>query len=91
LEAADVPCARVLSRQEVFADPQVVHNQVIVEEIHPTAGRIRTAKPPAKFSATPTQLRSHAPGKGEHTDEILRELGFRDPDIEKLRSEDIVA
>jgi crotonobetainyl-CoA:carnitine CoA-transferase CaiB-like acyl-CoA transferase len=91
LEAADVPCARVLSRQEVFADPQVLHNQVIVEEIHPTAGRIRTAKPPAKFSATPTQLRSHAPGKGEHTDEILRELGFRDPDIEKLRSKDIVA
>jgi crotonobetainyl-CoA:carnitine CoA-transferase CaiB-like acyl-CoA transferase len=91
LEAADVPCARVLSRQEVFADPQVIHNQTIVEEVHPTAGRIRTAKPPAKFSGTPTHLHSHSPGKGEHTDEILRELGFRDPEIEKLRAKEIVA
>ena len=91
LEAADVPCARVLSRHEVFADPQVIHNRTIIEEVHPTAGRIRTVKPPAKFSATPTQLRHHSPGKGEHTDEILSELGFHNHEIEELRAKDIVA
>ena len=91
LEAADVPCARVLSRHEVFADPQVIHNRTIIEEVHPTVGRIRTVKPPAKFSATPTQLRRHSPGKGEHTDEILSGLGFHNHEIEELRAKDIVA
>ena len=91
LEAADVPCARVLSREEVFTDPQVLHNRIIVDETHPTAGRTRTVKPPARFSSTPTALRRHSPGKGEHTDEILRELGFGDHDIQRLRVDDVVA
>ncbi len=91
LEAADVPCARVLSRQEVFDDPQVVHNGLVVEEFHATAGRIRTVLPPAKFSGTPTQLERQSPGKGEHTDEILLELGFHIREIEELRANDIVA
>lgn len=91
LEAADVPCARVLSREEVFTDPQVLHNRIIVDETHPTAGRTRTVKPPARFNSTPTALQRHSPGKGEHTDEILRELGFDDHDIQRLRVEDVVA
>ena len=91
LEAADVPCARVVSRQEVFQDPQVLHNDIIISETHPTAGRIRTAKPPAKFSKTPTALTRHAPGKGEHTDEILRELGLSSSEIDELRNHNIVA
>jgi len=91
LEAADVPCARVVSRQEVFQDPQVLHNDIIISETHPTAGQIRTAKPPAKFSKTPTALTRHAPGKGEHTDEILRQLGFNSSEIDELRKHNIVA
>ena len=91
LEAADVPCARVVSRQEVFQDPQVLHNDIIISETHPTAGQIRTAKPPAKFSKTPTALTRHAPGKGEHTDEILRELGLSSSEIDELRNHNIVA
>ena len=71
LEEADVPCARVLSRQEVFDDPQVLHNDIIVSEVHPAAGPIRTVKSPVRFSGTPTGLHRHAPSKGEHTDEIL--------------------
>ena len=91
LEAADVPCARVVSRQEVFEDPQVLHNDIIISETHPTAGQIRTAKPPAKFSKTPTALTRHAPGKGEHTDEILRQLGLESSEIDELRKQNIVA
>ena len=91
LEAADVPCARVVSRQEVFQDPQVLHNDIIISETHPTAGQIRTAKPPAKFSKTPTALTRHAPGKGEHTDEILSQLGFDSSEIDELRKHNIVA
>ncbi len=91
LEAADVPCARVVSRQEVFQDPQVLHNDIIITETHPTAGQIRTAKPPAKFSKTPTALTRHAPGKGEHTDEILSQLGLDSSEIDELRKHNIVA
>lgn len=91
LEAADVPCARVISRQEVFDDPQVLHNDIIITETHPTAGPIRTVKPPAKFSGTPTALTRHSPSKGEHTDEILIQLGFNQSEIDDLRTQNIVA
>ena len=91
LEAADVPCARVISRQEVFNDPQVLHNDIIITETHPTAGPIKTVKPPAKFSGTPTALTRHSPGKGEHTDEILAQLGFSQSEIEELHKQNIVA
>ena len=91
LEAADVPCARVLSRQEVFDDPQVKHNDIIVSEVHPVAGPIRTVKSPVKFNGTPTGLHRHSPSKGEHTDEILRELGLSQNEIEDLHTHHIVA
>jgi len=91
LETADVPCARVISRQEVFDDPQVLHNDIIVTETHPTAGPIKTVKPPARFSGTPTALTRHSPGKGEHTDEILAQLGFSQGAIEELHDQNIVA
>ena len=90
LEAADVPCASVISRQEVFDDPQVLHNDIIISEMHPTAGPIRTVKPPAKFSRTPTALTRHAPAKGEHTDEILTQLGFNQSQIDELHAQNIV-
>ncbi len=91
LEDADVPCARVLSRQEIFDDPQVLHNDIIVSEVHPVAGPIRTVKSPVRFRGTPTGLHRHAPSKGEHTDEILSELGFSQNQIQDLHTQNFVA
>ena len=91
LEDADVPCARVLSRQEIFDDPQVLHNDIIVSEVHPAAGPIRTVKSPVRFRGTPTGLHRYAPSKGEHTDEILSELGFSQNQIQDLHTRNIVA
>ena len=91
LEDADVPCARVLSRQEIFDDPQVLHNDIIVSELHPVAGPIRTVKSPVRFRGTPAGLHRHAPSKGEHTDEILGELGFSQNQIQDLHTQNIVA
>lgn len=91
LREADVPSAPVLSRQEVFDDPQIHHNGTIIEDHHPTAGRIRTARPPARYSGTPTALTRHAPGKGQHTDEVLGELGLDATTIAALRADGIVA
>ena len=91
LEEADVPCARVLSITDVFDDPQVKHNETVLTHHHPVAGQVRTTRFPARFSKTPTQLERLAPGKGEHTDEVLTELGRSPAEIAELRAEGTVA
>ena len=91
LEEADVPCAPVLSITDVFDDPQVKHNETVLTHHHPVAGQVRTTRFPARFSKTPTQLERLAPGKGEHTDEVLTELGRSPAEIAELRAEGTVA
>ena len=91
LEEADVPCAPVLNITQVFDDPQVQHNQIVLSHEHATAGSVRTTRFPARFSKTPTQLERLAPTKGEHTDEVLAELGHSPAEIAELRDKHIVA
>ncbi len=76
LEAADVPCAPALTRDEVIKHPQVLASEILMESDHPIAGRLRQTRAAARYSATPTELRRGAPRLGEHGDEILRELGL---------------
>ena len=76
LDAEGVPCAPVLERQEVFEHEQVRVNDMILEQDHPVAGRIRQPRPAARFDRTPAAIRRHAPTLGEHSDEILTELGL---------------
>ena len=91
LEEADVPCAPVLNITEVFDDPQVQHNQTILTHDHPVAGQTRTTRFPARFSKTPTQLDRLAPTKGQHTEEVLTELGHTPTEIAHLRAQGIIA
>ncbi|WP_420446733.1 CoA transferase [Candidatus Poriferisodalis sp.] len=77
----------VNTRTEVISDPHVRHRGIVVESVHPTAGRIRTARPPALFSATPSRPARPAPLHGEHTDEIL---GYGDTRLATLRSEGVI-
>lgn len=83
-EAADVPCGPVYTFDEALRDPQLLQNQTFVEYDHPVAGRIRGINVPGKFSATPPQIRHHAPGLGEHTVDILREFGISPSQITTL-------
>ena len=76
LDAEGVPCGPVLERSEVFEQEQIKVNGTIEEMEHPVAGRIRQPRPAARFDKTPAEIRRHAPILGEHTQEILAELGF---------------
>jgi crotonobetainyl-CoA:carnitine CoA-transferase CaiB-like acyl-CoA transferase len=76
LTAEGVPCAPVLTRERMISHPQVEANGIVIETEHPAAGRLRQARPAARFSATPTSVRRGAPGLGEHTEEVLAEIGF---------------
>ncbi len=86
LEANDVPCAPALTRAEVMGHPQVLASGAIVETKHPVAGRLRQARHAARFEVTPASIRRGAPQLGEHTDEVLAELGLERTEIDELRS-----
>ena len=81
LTEAGVPCAPVLTRTQMLSNPQVVANGIVVETEHEVAGRIRQARPAARFSATPAAIRHGGPALGEHTAEVLGELGYTEADI----------
>ena len=81
LAAHDVPCAPVLSRREMYGHPQILANGTVIETEHPQAGRLRQARPPARFSSTP--IETPRPGRrlGEDTRAVLAEAGYSEEDI----------
>jgi len=89
LEAHDVPCAPVLTRREARQHPQVVANGLIRETEHPSAGRLRQTRPPARFSATPPEHRMGAPALGADTGAVLAEAGFGPDEIAAFIARDI--
>jgi crotonobetainyl-CoA:carnitine CoA-transferase CaiB-like acyl-CoA transferase len=91
LQEADVPCGPVLRLEEVAEFPQLVANGCLEESEHPVMGPIRQPRPPARFADTPSAIRRPAPTLGQHTDEVLRELGRSPEQIGKLRADGLVA
>ena len=90
LEAEQVPCAPVLTRSQAIAHPQVLASGILLQSEHPFAGTLRQARAAARFSETPTSLRRGAPRLGEHTEEVLRELGLAADEIDCLRRRGII-
>ena len=90
LEAADVPCAPALTRSKVIEHPQVLASEILLESDHPVAGRLRQTRAAARYSATPPELSRGAPQLGEHSDEILLELGLSRDEIGDLRQRAVV-
>jgi len=91
LERHEVLCAPVNRYADLPTDPQVIASRMLVPEDHPRAGRLTTLSTPIRFSRTPGGIRAHAPALGEHTDEILREVGLAPDEIARLREKKVVA
>lgn len=90
LENEGVPCAPVLTRNEMVDHPQIMANDIVQSYEHPHAGTLRQARPAARFNRTPTASQKGAPLLGEHTYELLGEIGLTEVEIERLISRDIV-
>ena len=90
-ESEDVPCAPVLDRAGLLVHPQILENQLIVENEHPVGGAMRQPRPAERFDRTPSQIDRPAPALGEHTDEVLREKGLLPEEIASLRDRGVVA
>jgi len=91
MDRADVPVAPVNGYQSMIDDPHIRHRGQIVVTEHPTAGRIRSSLPPARFSKTPAGITRHAPLHGQHTDEVLTEqLALDSAALAQLRAENVI-
>jgi formyl-CoA transferase len=91
LEAENVPCGPILNMAETFDHPQVKNREMAVEVDHPTAGKTRVLGFPPKLSGTPGIVYRPAPTLGQHTDEVIGELGKNDEEIRALRDEGVLA
>jgi crotonobetainyl-CoA:carnitine CoA-transferase CaiB-like acyl-CoA transferase len=77
--------------REFMADPQARANRTVFEVEDPRAGTLRQIAHPARYSETPATLRRLPPQRGEHTDEVLAELGYSEAEVRALRERGTVA
>ena len=89
LNREGVPCGPINTLREAFADPQVLHQEMLLESDQPS-GKVKMPGFAAKLSETPARLRRPSPQLGEHTAEILKEIGYGDAEIDALRAQGVV-
>lgn len=91
LEAAGVPCGILQSYDEVLSDPHLREREFFHELPHTTAGSVRSLGSPIRLSRTPVQLKRAAPLLGEHTAEIVLDLGYSHAEVTALVEQGVIA
>jgi formyl-CoA transferase len=89
LNQHDIPCGPILSMEELAAEPSLRATGTIVEVDHPQRGKYLTVGNPIKMSDSLTEVR-RSPLLGEHTQEVLTELGLSESEIKALRTEKVI-
>ena len=89
-EKAGTACGPIYKMNEVFADPQVKHLHMAAPVHHPVLGDIELVNQPIELSRTPSEIRTATPECGEHTDEVMRELGYSDGEIADLHKRIVI-
>ncbi|WLR52030.1 CaiB/BaiF CoA-transferase family protein [Bacillus tianshenii] len=90
LNEAGIPAGPIQNMEELFADPQVEARQMVYTVDHPAVGEVQLVGSPLKLSKTPVQVRRHPPLAGEHTQEVLTELGYSEEDVHALFENNII-
>jgi formyl-CoA transferase len=90
LNEAGVPCGPVYRMDEVFADPQVTHLGMTAPVEHPALGRIEVIRNAVRMTDADATVRAPTPESGQHSDEVLREIGLAEAEIAELRKRGIV-
>ena len=85
-----LPCGPVYSVAETLAHPQVKAREMVVERLHPKAGTVKMTGVPVKLSDTPGQVGEAPPLLGQHTDDVLKDLGYGDEDILRFRKNKVI-
>jgi formyl-CoA transferase len=89
LNEHDIPCGPILSMEELANEPSLRKTGTVVEVDHPQRGKYLTVGNPIKLSDSPTEVK-RSPLLGEHTDEILAELGYAAADVAAFRSKKVI-
>src|SRR5436190_1646138 len=90
LNAAGVPAGRVMGLAEVFADPQIIDQEMVLSQDHPGHGTVRMLGFPIKFAEAPCALRRPTPEVGADTDAVLQEIGYSAAEIASFRQGGVV-
>ena len=89
LNKHDIPCGPILSMKEIAEEPSLRKTGTVVEVDHPKRGKYLSVGNPIKMSDSPTEV-ARSPLLGEHTDEVLAELGYGKDAIVALRAEKVI-
>jgi formyl-CoA transferase len=89
LNKHDIPCGPILSMKEIANEPSLRATGTVVEVDHPTRGKYLTVGNPIKMSDSPTEVK-RSPLLGEHTDQVMAELGYGKDEIAALRAEGVI-
>jgi crotonobetainyl-CoA:carnitine CoA-transferase CaiB-like acyl-CoA transferase len=90
LDEAGVPGGPVNSYDEILNDPHILAREMVLDMKHPILGDLKTLGFPVKYSETPLSIRMPAPWLGQHSSEVLADLGMREDEIEELYKEAVI-